>query len=160
MKVYLAAPYVVRDPLRLSVAGVVRAAGHEVTSTWLEETHDGPGSLGTAPALTLQQVAEHARDDLADVERSDVLVQVTSNYCLQAGWARVADQPRLMTGGRSVEMGYALAHDLPVIVLGQPENIFQRALSLHASTSLGVIRLLRDLVENQGHSRPTNPLHR
>lgn len=98
MKVYIAAPYPIRDAA-IAVMRELEAAGLEVTSTWLK----APDSLND----------QHARLDLADVARADVLLALNS-----PDWANQG------TGGRHVEFGYALALQIPIVILGARTNIF------------------------------------
>ncbi len=117
MRVYLAAPYGSRETVRDYATQLTRI-GFTVTSTWLAETHDiTPGTEGAAVELTDEQVAKHARDDLRDIDKSDLLVLFTSaSVGVEGG------------GGRHVETGYALSQLGPahVIVVGEPENVFHR----------------------------------
>jgi len=127
VKVYLAGPYGSRDKLR-TYADLVRGADCEVTSSWLNEDHDiTPGTEGAAADLSDEVVLAHARMDLNDVLRSDLLMLFTSAFVGVEGG-----------GGRHVETGFALAHGLPIIVVGQPENVFHRLTdSVTACPTLG-----------------------
>ena len=122
MRVYLAAPYAARDALRGYVSDLARL-GHTCTSSWLNETTEiAAGTLGAAVEITDAEAAAHVRKDLVDVARSEVLVVWT--------WAAAVpliEDPRGNSGGRHVETGAALAKKLPVIIIGEPENIFHRA---------------------------------
>ena len=119
MKVYLAGPYGARE----TIAGYrdeLNTIGIEVTATWLTETHEiADGTTGAATALTDDTVARHAKTDLIDVERADLLVLFTAKSVGTEGG-----------GGRHIETGYALALSKPVLVVGEPENIFHRIGSL------------------------------
>ena len=58
--------------------------------------------------------------DLNDVVRSDLLILFTAAFVgIEGG------------GGRHVETGWALAHGVPIIVVGQPENVFHRMKVVH-----------------------------
>jgi nucleoside 2-deoxyribosyltransferase len=115
MKVYLAAPYGART-LVAGLATELPQVGMRCTSTWLEEQHEiTPGTEAAATALDDATVSGHAVQDLADVSRSDVLVLFTAAYFGVEGG-----------GGRHIETGYALAMGKPIIVIGEPENIFHR----------------------------------
>ncbi|GAA5154684.1 hypothetical protein GCM10023340_38660 [Nocardioides marinquilinus] len=115
MRVYIAAPYAVRDTIKRLSADLWRI-GFTVTSTWLDEAHEiNAGTEGAATALDDDAVSAHARQDMADIDRSDVLVLYTAKACGAEGG-----------GGRHIETGYALARDVPVIVIGEPENVFHR----------------------------------
>jgi nucleoside 2-deoxyribosyltransferase len=115
MNVYLAAPYAVRDVVRGLAAELTRV-GFTVTSTWLEEKHEiTDGTQKAAADLSDEQVATHARQDFQDIDRSNLFVLFTAAACGAEGG-----------GGRHVETGYALAQGVPVIVIGEPENVFHR----------------------------------
>jgi nucleoside 2-deoxyribosyltransferase len=115
VKVYLAGPYGSRDLLR-TYADLVRETGCEVTSTWLNETHDiTPGTEGAATELSDEVVLGHALMDLADIRKSDLVVLFTAAVVGVEGG-----------GGRHIETGYALAQYIPIIVVGEPENVFHR----------------------------------
>ena len=129
MRVYLAAPYAARDQVR-SYANDLEEHGVEVTSTWLEESHEiNPGTINAATALGDDEVAQHVRQDLADIRRSDVLVLFTADAVRTPGGS----------GGRHVETGYfmALFGTRNVIVVGEPENVFHRAAGVTRVKSWG-----------------------
>jgi nucleoside 2-deoxyribosyltransferase len=118
MKVYLAGPYVARDTLR-TYAGELATMGWDIQCRWLDETVDiTPGVLGAATDLDDGIVASHARADIEDIKRSDVLVGFTS--------ASVTDGTGGLSGGRHVEFGVALALGKTVLLVGEPENVFHR----------------------------------
>lgn len=119
LRAYLAAPYVARDRVRDYAEDLVRI-GIDVTASWLDEEHEiNAGSTGAATALDPAEVARHAATDLDDIERCDVLVLFTAR-------ALGFDPAEVASGGRHVETGYALAKGVPVIVVGEPENVFHR----------------------------------
>lgn len=82
-----------------------------VTSRWIDEAGDGlpPGNMRCLVA---------AQRDLQDIREADFVLFFT-------------DPPGQSTsrGGRHTELGYALALGKPVIVIGEPENIFQYGLA-------------------------------
>lgn len=128
LRAYLAAPYAARDRVRDYAEDLVRL-GIDVVASWLDEEHEiNAGSTGAATALDPAEVARHAATDLDDIERCDVLVLFTGNFLERLGFHRDA----LHTGGRHVETGYALAKGVPVIVLGEPENVFHRLDRIHS----------------------------
>ncbi len=98
--VYLTARWGRRDEMRLHREALV-AAGHSVTSRWLDEEE------GAAPA-------EAAQVDLDDIRVSDYLVAFTERP--EVGY---------YTGGRHVELGFALAQSqIQIILVGGLENVF------------------------------------
>lgn len=116
MKVYLAAPYGARDLLR-EYSAELKRVGFKVTSTWLDESHEiNEQTTGPASGLPDAQVALHAAADLGDIDISDLLVVFTA--------ASVG--VKSASGGRHVETGYAIALSKPVLVVGEPENVFHR----------------------------------
>lgn len=119
MRVYLAGPYAKREQLRAYGEELTRV-GFTVCSSWLEETHEiNAGTVDSAAELTDEAVDKHAVEDLVDVQRSDLLVVFTAK---SLGLTR----DEAFSGGRHVETGYALALGKPVVVVGDPENVFHR----------------------------------
>lgn len=116
MKVYLAAPYAAREAIRPRAEELTRI-GFKVTASWLGETHEiHGGTTGAATDLPDAQVAVHAATDLRDIDGSDLLVAFTAKALGTDGGS----------GGRHVETGYAIAKGMPVLVVGEPENVFHR----------------------------------
>lgn len=134
MRIYVAAPWACRV-LAGDIASQLEEVGHEVTSTWLNSTRGiSEATVGISADSTDEEVEEHAQGDLNDIDRSDVVLHLTSNFCL----SQVGELPEawLHTGGRHVESGYAIAKGKAVHILGQPENIFARAFAFrHDSVS-------------------------
>jgi nucleoside 2-deoxyribosyltransferase len=98
LRVYIAAPYPDR-PHMVHLMNRLESEGFEVTSTWLKQ----------GDTLT----DEHARVDLADVDRADIVLAVNHERWKDAG-----------TGGRHVEFGYAVAKGKPIVIAGVRSNIF------------------------------------
>lgn len=122
MKVYLAAPYAARAQIKRYASEVTRI-GYKVTSRWLDETHEvSEGTIGAAGDLDDTTAAGHASDDLFDISRADLFVLFTAAQSGLNGGPGAAGT----SGGRHVETGYAIARDIPIIVVGEPENIFHR----------------------------------
>lgn len=109
--IYIAGSSSLQGPLR-EAATILEIAGHKITSRWL----DSPVGVGTVPELDDDAVTFLAVRDLADIQLADV-------FMMFVPWE---DGAHYHTGGRHVETGYALALDKTVIVVGEPENIFQR----------------------------------
>lgn len=128
MRVYLAAPYAARDALR-PLADELSIIGMEVTSRWLTEDHDLKTAGGAASRIDDATIRTHCRNDFADIDKADVLVLFTAAAAeaLIGEPSRIgARDPRLNSGGRHVETGYAIAKHKRVIVIGEPECIFHR----------------------------------
>lgn len=96
--VYIAAPYPTRNDA-IKAMDLLERAGHVVTSRWLK----APDEL----------TDEHARKDLEDVAAADVLLALNP-----------ADYENAGTGGRHVELGYALALGKKIALIGNRSNIF------------------------------------
>lgn len=144
MRIYIAAPYAVRDELRV-FAQALNEDGHIVTSTWLDATHEiHAGTLETAPDLDDDYAEQHSRQDVDEVAASDLVVLVTWGTAQALAMGRDLGGN---SGGRHVETGVALALDIPVLVWGEPENIFHRGICAVAAdwdTVIDQINVLRD----------------
>jgi len=100
-KYYLAAKFSrLKEMAKISKL-IDKKLGWECTATWTQNSEEGKSR---------RQIATM---DLADVGRADVLFIFTH--------PRGEPQPG---GGRFVEMGYALGKGIPVIVIGDYENVF------------------------------------
>ena len=143
MKVYLAAPFAGRDVLKEQVP-IWEKAGFEVTCGWVRSTRElTPEALGSSPQSSDEEAQLHAEMDLADVDAADALVHYTAAY-LQLLDPSLGDVThKLHSGGRHFESGYALANGKQVVVIGEPENIFQRGLCLSAMDVEGAMEALR-----------------
>lgn len=108
VKVYLAASYSRRQEMVHHAAAVLREAGLEVTSRWIDGSHELDDSA------TVEDRARLAMEDLEDVVRADVVLSFTDGP-QSAGKGR---------GGRHVELGIALALGKRVLLIGPPENVF------------------------------------
>jgi nucleoside 2-deoxyribosyltransferase len=122
LKVYLAAPFAARDALR-PFADELSVIGMECTSGWLLGETDIATGEGAAVEQPAEAIRQEALADLRAVGDSDCIVQFTG-LAIEA--MRVKGQ--MHSGGRHVELGYALARNRKAIVIGHPENIFQRTL--------------------------------
>lgn len=117
MKIYLAGAYATRDALK-QVAQRFEVEGHDITSRWLEATHDIlPGTVGAALDHDDELVSRRAQEDFEDIGSASALVVFVPGPGVLQG----------NTGGRHVETGYALALGKRVVVVGVAENIFHRA---------------------------------
>jgi len=126
VKIYLAARYSRRLEL-CTYREELRAAGHQVTSRWLNGGHqidneglaigdEGEAAVGRGEAIA----AVFAEQDLEDIDAADLLIAFTEQPRESGGRNR---------GGRHVELGYAIAADrwgagLGVWVVGPRENVF------------------------------------
>lgn len=106
-KIYLAARYRSRHIMR-DWRAMLEAAGFIVTSRWINGGHD----MDT-DASNDEQRHGLAMEDLEDIDAADVLVLWNPREHHGNG-----------SGGRHVELGYALARRKPTIIVGERENVF------------------------------------
>lgn len=100
MKIYIAGRYALLAQLA-EEAKLFKAAGHEVTSSWLDNAEEG---------MSFDDIASA---DLKDVEDADILVLYTEPYGTPVSG-----------GGRHVEFGYAMGFGKSVYIIGARENVF------------------------------------
>jgi hypothetical protein len=140
MKVYIAGAYCYRDVIRERVVPILNRLGHEVTSGWLQGSRPiTEGTIGASMDRATEKVKESTEGDFQDILDADVLLLLTAHAMVRLAandaedWnlpTRTTDI-RLHTGGRHVEVGFALAEEIPVVVAGPPENVFQRSQTDH-----------------------------
>lgn len=107
MRVYLAAPWSSKEAMPL-VAKELENAGHTITKKWWEH-REVPGYLETdCPAEERDELEAQAAEDLSGIQRADAFV------LWNAG----------VSEGKCVEMGYAIANSIPVILIGRRSNLF------------------------------------
>jgi len=106
VRIYLAARYSRNAEMR-ELAAYIRARGDEVTSRWIDGSHE-VGDVATDGDR--QRLAQEDWDDLF---RADAVI------CF-------SETPRSNNsrGGRHVEFGIALALRKPIYVVGPKENVF------------------------------------
>lgn len=151
--VYIAAPYITREEVKEHVCRPLRAMGMEPRAGWLNGTRTiTPGTIGACADSDDGSVRGHALGDLGDLAACRAMLHVTGNYCVET--LNFSDGPSLHTGGRHTELGYALALSIPVVVLGEPENIFQRALTTVTTTLSGALLALSEESEPRGPRYP------
>lgn len=111
-RVYLSGQF--EDGTRLcEVRQQLQAAGHSVTSRWLDSAAAGPATAQASDPGADTRLGGIARQDFEDVDRSDVVVVFNPAEACSIG-----------RGGRHVETGYALARGKRVIVVGARGNVF------------------------------------
>jgi nucleoside 2-deoxyribosyltransferase len=81
-----------------------------ITSRWIDVKESNP-MQEEAIAADKEGAANYCRVDLDDIDRADIFIMFT-------------DSPST-SGGRHTELGYALAREKVIIVVGPRENIFQ-----------------------------------
>ena len=139
LKVYLAAPYVMKDLMKAR-AETLRNLGIEVTSTWLDEPFkptQGPEDL------TPEQNRDLAENDISDIHDSHIMV------------FQPDDTKTIVRAGRHVEFGIALALEMSIFVVGETrENIFHYGPNVtHFPTFTHVVRTLVDLAKELAYDK-------
>lgn len=105
--VYLAGRYDRREELQ-GYAARLSQLGFLVTSQWLT------GHACADGECTPDELRRFAREDLVDIDRAGLVVAFTEDPAT-AGY---------QSGGRHVELGYALAWGRSVVIVGPRENVF------------------------------------
>lgn len=142
MRVYIAAPYIARDWVREYVVPLL-GPDFQVVSSWLYGARPlTVGHLGTSPDRPDEEVTKHARDDLSGVALAEAVLLLSGSFLRGSG--EFTDE-YLHTGGRHVEVGFALARAVPVVVVGEPENVFERTLCEVAPSLPAALKILREL---------------
>ena len=106
-KLYLAGRYSRRREL-LGYADRLKDLGYEVTSRWLQGSHEGGYEDDT-------DWVRYATEDLLDIFSADGIVCFTEGR---------RDIPGKARGGRHVEAGIAIGLSMPIFVVGPRENVF------------------------------------
>lgn len=130
MTIYLAAPFEHLLTMRTLRESLV-ADGVAVNSRWLSETpEENMAVLSSSPtAKELGRV--YALRDLEDIDAADVVVVYNPVAFKNAG-----------TGGRHVELGYAIGrHKTVILYNGYPSNVFHY-LVLYADTYPALVEML------------------
>lgn len=116
MRIYIAGQYARKLELR-EYAKQAEAAGIKVGADWLMESEDPNSSLNESTEAVL---AKYAQKDYWDIGACDAMVFFAEDQNNQP--------PR---GGHHVEFGIALAMGKPILVVGDPENIFHYTPGFH-----------------------------
>ncbi len=129
MKIYIAASFTQRDYEAADMKNCLLAAGHEVTSRWLDPLHQKHNSYGMEDKF--------AAMDLTDIRRSEAMVIITEG-----------DGKQTTKGGRHTELGIALERHIPIFLYGPKEQVFHNLLSIQQ-----VITTSRLIFELAKHSK-------
>ncbi len=105
--VYLAGRYDRREELQ-GYAARLSQLGFLVTSQWLT------GHACADGECTPDEMRLFAREDLWDIDRAKVFIAFTED----------PGSASYQSGGRHVELGYAMASGLDVVIIGPRENVF------------------------------------
>ena len=126
LKIYLAAPWTDKI-IAQNAAEKFREAGFEITSQWLtSEDTDDPEALKA-----------HALRDISDLLSSNMLVLLNTQ---ERGYE---------TSGKAVETGIAIAWLKPIIVVGDPTNVFHYL-------NIPKVATVEEAIEEARHWVPTH----
>ncbi len=109
-QIYIAAPYPLKDEALLLRRRLL-VAGFRVVARWLDEQEENSNRT--------------ARLCLDDVDGADIVVAMNPPTWANAG-----------TGGRHVELGYALARNKRIVVIGPRTNVFHHHADIHTVDSV------------------------
>lgn len=158
MKVYVAAPYPAREYVQEVWVPSLDVAGHFCTSTWANGSREiNSSTVAHSPATEHADLVRHVTGDLYDIARADALISLTADFCITEARLPIRDPMWWHSGGRHVELGYALGiqqmrKSFRIITVGQtPENVFQRGLTTVVPDLVSAIGALR----GQPVQRPT-----
>lgn len=138
MRVYIAAPYGARTLVARRLSELQRI-GFTVSCRWADGTHE-VGPEGAATEVDEKTRASWAHDDLQDIRDADVLVVLSASEALGS-----EASTRGVSGGRHVETGYAIARRIPVVFVGEPENVF------HAIPQVAVVPSWHEALIEMAH---------
>ena len=126
LKIYLAAPWTDKI-IAQNAAEKFREAGFEITSQWLtSEDTDDPEALKA-----------HALRDISDLLSSNMLVLLNTQ---ERGYE---------TSGQAVETGIAIAWLKPIIMVGDPTNVFHYL-------NIPKVATVEEAIEEARHWVPTH----
>lgn len=112
MTVYLAAPFEHLETMK-ALRWCLEQEGFTVNASWLSETKaENDAVLASKPSVSAG--TDYALRDLEDIDAADVIVVYNPVAFYKHG-----------TGGRHVELGYALGKNKLIILYGgKPSNVF------------------------------------
>lgn len=138
-RIYLAARYGRQKEMGEN-AKLLRAAGHEVVSSWVDGHHEQDYDRKAKAPIPTNLMQKWASEDIRDLKKADTLILFTDKF-----------QP--VSGGREVEFGWALGQGLEVYVIGPCNNVFHCLfVTLHPKTMEDCLELL-----NSTESTPQYP---
>jgi len=133
MQVYLASKYHEHPRMR-EFRTILQEHGIDVTSRWIEGEHEAKEGRDDHDLH-----AQFAREDLEDIDAADAVVMYQPKDIHGQG-----------RGGRHVEFGYAFARAIPIIIIGDRENVFNYLEGVDVvSDIMAAITLLKDMQEQQ-----------
>lgn len=130
MNIYLAARFSKRDRMRM-VRADLKVIGHTVTSRWIDRDQDDQDVVLTRG----WEAEQYASEDILDLEGSELVIVFT-------------EPERIAThGGKHFEMGYAMGLGIPVLLVGEPENIFSFIADFGVESVDLVVKAVTDIEE-------------
>lgn len=122
IRFYISARFGRQAEARATAEEITERTGWECTARWL----DADPSVDDAVHSDRARMMGAATLDLIDIDAADVM------FCLTETTALGFDVPAsLARGGRHVEVGYAIAREKPILVIGPRENLFHGMASVH-----------------------------
>lgn len=111
----------------------LEANGHVVTSRWLK----GLVGLGATPApgKASTDLRDAAYMDLEDIDLSDCVLAINPKSAHRSG-----------TGGRHVEVGWAMRAGIPVVLMGERENVFHHHPLIHYVPAMDDVLYVLNLI--------------
>lgn len=125
LSVYIAAPFQLRNRAQLLRSGAL-SLGLISTARWLDVDAEDWND-------------EWARKDLDDLDRAKVLLLLNPEE-----WATEG------TGGRHVELGYAIARKKAIVLLGARTNIFHHLNVIHTADDITTALTMADSLARLG----------
>lgn len=152
MRAYLAARYSRREEL-CTYREQLRAIGIDVTSRWLDGTHQyGPDSAKAQEELGSHEdmARRFAEEDVEDLRAADVVISFTE----------VPRQPSTNRGGRHVELGLALGLGKLIVNVGPRENAFHYLRGVDTFERWDdALQMLRHLADRPSRGMPVLTIH-
>jgi hypothetical protein len=120
MRLYVAAPFVERAEAK-RIKAALQAAGHKVTSRWID---DHPGTSNAEWIDDAAKGRQEAKEDIQDIQAAQGFV-LLNNY--------------EHSTGRAIETGYALSEGMPIYILGRPTSGFHHLLPVRCFDTLDAL---------------------
>lgn len=136
MRVYIAADSHLQNDVKALRDELVKL-GVEVTSRWID------AKLEAFNPVTEEELRTAAENNFSDIERAVFLIAYNPERRHKSG-----------TGGRHVEMGYALARHKYILYVGERlENVFHRSVGVKwaskgITTASGLARVLKQKISD------------
>jgi nucleoside 2-deoxyribosyltransferase len=133
IKIYVAAPWAEKAFKAKEAKEKLEAEGFIVTSRWIS-FHEEKSADQSGLAYDKDVLIREAANDVEDVRDCDIVILLNTQKRGEE------------TSGKAVETGMALAWFKPIIVVGQPTNVFHWLMPIVDSVE-DAIALIREWVE-------------